>query len=169
MNPDHLLDFLQEKSGDALINSEINKTQSNSGQVDNYGIWIECNKENIHPIIKKLSQLQAPHITVISGSDEGEKIELIYHLTLGYGEGNGEVSLHLRTTVNKQDPTIGTITDLIPGALSTEREMHEFMGINFEGIPDSRKLFLPEEIEAHPWRDDDERVEDYVKSLDEQP
>ena len=43
----------------------------------------------------------------------------------------------------KSDLSIPTITDLIPGALFSEREKQEFFGITVTGIPDGRRLFLP--------------------------
>ncbi|HIC96046.1 TPA: NADH-quinone oxidoreductase subunit C, partial [Candidatus Bipolaricaulota bacterium] len=35
----------------------------------------------------------------------------------------------------------------------------EFLGVRFEGIPDSRNIFLPYEMEEHPWRKDETGVE----------
>ncbi|MCK4434684.1 NADH-quinone oxidoreductase subunit C, partial [Candidatus Bathyarchaeota archaeon] len=47
--------------------------------------------------------------------------------------------------VPKNNPNVPTVTDLIPGAILYEREVHDLLGVNFEGHPDLSPLLLPEE------------------------
>ena len=101
--------------------------------------------------------MQFPHLSVVSGNDLGETIELIYHFTLNSGERFKEVNLNISVELPRSKPEIETICDLIPGALVTEREKQEFLGVKIVGIPDSRRLFLPEDFPegVYPWRRDE--------------
>jgi membrane-bound hydrogenase subunit beta len=73
---------------------------------------------------------------------------------VGWGERYGEATFTIRTMLPKSDLSIPTITDLLAGAQTSEREKIEFYGIDVVGIPDSRNLFLPEGATIHPWRKD---------------
>ena len=56
----------------------------------------------------------------------------------------GSIELSLRITVEKKNPNVPTITDIIPGAILYEREVHDLFGVTFEGHPDLARLILPE-------------------------
>ncbi|MCK5434445.1 MAG: NADH-quinone oxidoreductase subunit C, partial [Dehalococcoidales bacterium] len=97
----------------------------------------------------------------------GNDVELIYHFTIYYGSPLEEISLGLRVTLPKRNLRIPTVTDLIPGAIFTERETQEMMGVEVTDIPDGRRLFLagvlPEGI--YPWRKDDKKLAEYLRVL----
>ena len=59
--------------------------------------------------------------------------------------------------VQKKDLTMQSLYDKIPGIEYSEREMHEMLGVSFEGLPDQSLVFLPEnwDEKVHPWRRDD--------------
>jgi len=78
-----------------------------------------------------------------------------------------EISLNIAVEIPKTKPEIETICDLIPGALITEREKQEMLGIKVIGIPDSRRLFLPDDFpkDVYPWRKDEEGLGPYIKNL----
>ena len=56
---------------------------------------------------------------------------------------------------------------MIPGALISERELQEMLGVKIKGIPDSRRLFLPKEIPrgVYPWRRDSKGLGKLVRNL----
>jgi membrane-bound hydrogenase subunit beta len=119
--------------------------------------------------IKHLCDLQFPHLAVISGNDLEKSIELIYHFSLNYGMKFKEISLNIGVDLPKSNPTIETICDYIPGALISEREKQEFLGVKIEGIPDSRRLFLPDDFpkDVYPWRRDSKGMEKVIHNLHE--
>lgn len=92
--------------------------------------------ETIEYLVK---DLKLKHLSTITGVDLGERIEVIYHLS-----HEGSIMLSAKLTVSKKNPNISTITDLIPGAVLYEREVHDLLGVNFKGHPDLSPLMLPE-------------------------
>ena len=85
------------------------------------------------------------------------EIELLYIFSVFYGQKFGEYMVTIGVRLPKSDLSIPTITDLIPGALFSEREKQEFFGITVTGIPDGRRLFLPDDFPqgVYPWRKDE--------------
>jgi len=47
-----------------------------------------------------------------------------------------------------KNDVIPTITDIIPGALLYEREIHDLFGVKFEGHPNLEPLILPDDWPA---------------------
>ena len=50
--------------------------------------------------------------------------------------------------------SIPTISNLYPGAEVKEREIYDMFGINFEGHPDQRRIFLDKDFVGYPLRKD---------------
>jgi membrane-bound hydrogenase subunit beta len=86
-----------------------------------------------------VNDLEFKHLSTITGSDLGEEMELIYHLAY-----KGSIELSLRINVSKKNPIVPTITSIIPGAVLYEREVHDVVGVTFEGHPDLSPLILPD-------------------------
>jgi NADH-quinone oxidoreductase subunit C len=62
--------------------------------------------------------------------------------------------LRVKTYVDEDEPLVPTITEIWPAANWLEREIHDMMGIQFEGHPDHRRLLMPEDWDGHPLRRD---------------
>ncbi len=124
-------------------------------------IFVHIKKDALKDTVKYLvKDLQFKHLSTITGVDLGKKIEVIYHLAY-----KGSIELSLRLTVSKKNPSVSTITHLIPGAVLYEREVHELLGVNFEGHPDLSPLILPEEWPegVYPLRKEHELA--YLKEI----
>ena len=131
-------------------------------------LWLDVKRDGFRTAILHLFQLQEyPHFTVISPVDRGDTVELLYHFSLFYGQHLKAIALVIRVTLSKTDLTIPTITDVIPGAIFSEREVQEMMGISVTGIPDDRRLFIPEDFPkgVYPWRRDETGPEKMLKVL----
>jgi NADH-quinone oxidoreductase subunit C len=61
-------------------------------------------------------------------------------------------SVHLVTSLPKDDPTIASLVPTFGGAEWHEREAAEMFGIAFEGHPHLVKLYLPDGFEGNPLR-----------------
>lgn len=86
-----------------------------------------------------VQNLNFVHLSTITGVDLGEQIEVIYHFSQ-----DGAVELSLKVHVPKNKPVLPTITDITPGATLYEREVHEILGVVFQGHPNLSRLILPE-------------------------
>lgn len=155
MTPEEILAPFKERFGDDILDSRT--IERSVGTVEPhpvYDVWIEVPRDRLHDAVELLCTSFSPHLSVISGDDLGDKVAFNYHFAVGWGDRYGEITFTIRTLVPKDDFRLPTITDLIPGALTSEREKQEFYGITIERIPDGRNLFLPEEMTIHPWRND---------------
>ena len=161
MKPDEIVGLFKKKlKKSAIIDSKI-ETKTAGLKKNSYNIIrLQINSEDLKDAVKLLSTLHFPHLAIISGNDVGEEIELIYHFSIYYGEKFKEVSIDLVIHLSKKDLRIPTITDLIPGAQVTEREMKEMMGITVEGLPELPNLFLPKDFvkDTHPFRRDEKGI-----------
>jgi len=103
-------------------------------------VFVRVKREALKDAIKYLvGELKFKHLSTITGVDIGEEIEVIYHLAY-----KGSIELSLKVSLPKGNPSIPTVTDCIPGAVLYEREVHDLLGVNFEGHPDLSPLLLPE-------------------------
>lgn len=122
-----LSDFLKEK----LVRSTVPKERR---------IFVYIKKDALKDAVKYLvKDLKFKHLSTITGVDLGEEIEVIYHLAY-----EDSIVLSLRLFVSKKNPSVPTITDFIPGAVLFEREVHDLLGVSFEGHPDLSPLMLPD-------------------------
>jgi membrane-bound hydrogenase subunit beta len=124
-------------------------------------LWVRMKRDSFHEAVRHLSKYGAIHNSVASGSDLGDEIEVLYHLSLFSEKFKGQITVTMGVRVPKEDPRYESISDIIPSAVVTEREKQEFLGVIVENIPDPRRLFLaetgiPENV--FPWRWDETGV-----------
>ncbi len=169
MNADKTLNEFKKKFGSRILNAKIDRIKHKLKKTYyKTRIWIETDKASFRKMAVFLCELYPlPHFCVISGYDLGEFVELNYHFSLDFGSKLKEKVLSFKIKLDKKDLTIETITDLIPGALISEREIQEMLGVKVKGIPDTRRLFLPDEIPkgVFPWRKDNKGLDKLVRNL----
>jgi NADH-quinone oxidoreductase subunit C len=79
---------------------------------------------------------------------EEERFEVFYNLV---SIDNGQ-RIRLKIRVEEEDPVVPTLTELFRAADWNERECFDMLGITFDGHPDLRRIYLPEDFEHHPQR-----------------
>ena len=62
--------------------------------------------------------------------------------------------LRLKVRVEEDHPVVPSVTGVWAGANWAEREAYDMIGIKFEGHPDLRRLYMPDEFEYYPLRKD---------------
>ncbi|HTP80088.1 MAG TPA: NADH-quinone oxidoreductase subunit C [Bacteroidota bacterium] len=65
-----------------------------------------------------------------------------------------KIRIRLKTFVEEDDPHVRTVTGVWPTANWHERETFDMFGIIFDGHPDLRRIYMPEEFEHFPLRKD---------------
>lgn len=79
-----------------------------------------------------------------------ERFGVAYHLySMLYNR-----RLRVKTFAAEEDPVVPTVTPVWPAANWLEREIHDMMGVKFEGHPDMRRLLMPADWDGHPHRRD---------------
>jgi len=168
LSPEEIVESFKAALGSSFIDSKIYQREVAVKKNLFQAIWIYVKREAFRQAVDLICKLQEyPHLSIISSSDLGDSVELIYHFTIYYGQHLKELSLGLCLNLPKNDLTIPTITDIIPGALFAERETQEMMGVEVVGIPDNRRLFLPEDFPegVYPWRKDEKGPHDLLRVL----
>ena len=170
LTPEEIVKSFKEEFKTKIKDTQIKKCTTGAKKKEFVNIWMKIDNSIFKNTIKHLITLQeCPHLAVVSGNDLGKTIELIYHFSIYYGVHLGEISVNISVELPKSKPEIESICDLIPGALITEREKQEFLGVKVKGIPDRRRLFLPEDFPkgVYPWRKDEKGYEKLIRNLHE--
>ena len=165
LNAKELLSFLQERLKENILDSRLESRKAGVKQEEFNNIWLEVKKESFRDTVKLLMELQYPHIAIIAGNDTGEKIDLVYLFSLFYGEKFKEISINIKVSLERENSSIESITDLIPGAQTTERETKEMLGVEFVGLPEMHNVFLPEDFpkDVFPFRKDQKGLDELVQ------
>ncbi len=79
-----------------------------------------------------------------------ERFEVIYNMI----SLKNKSRVRLKVKVDGENPVCPSITSVYPAANWYERETFDMFGINFEGHPDMRRMYMPEEYEYYPLRKD---------------
>jgi NADH-quinone oxidoreductase subunit C len=86
------------------------------------------------------------HLSFITVVDRQGSFELTYELLDLRG---GQV--RVRTTIEGEEPVIGTVTGIYPTANWHEREAYDMFGVAFRGHPDLRRLYMwQDHFDHHP-------------------
>lgn len=130
----------------------VNITDNVKGKDENLIIYAEPSQ--IKEVAKMLVMQGARfvHLTAIDFSNQKNQIELNYFFSLIDNKMNVIVKIPLESS----EPSISSISEIIPAVIWAERECNDLFGINFEGHPDLRRLVLPDNWPqgVHPLRKD---------------
>lgn len=129
MNDEEILNKLKEVFKEKIIESSIPRKNI---------VDIVVPKESYKEVIKFIVEnFNIPHIQTITGIDMGNEIQIIAHL-------GRTTTINVKTSIDKNNPEIDTITDIIPGASFYEREIYDLLGVNFKEHPNLKRVILPE-------------------------
>ncbi len=77
-----------------------------------------------------------------------DRFEVFYNLV----SFEKQKRIRLKIRVDEAVLTAPTVTGVYRAANWNEREAYDMLGIRFEGHPDMRRMFMPEDFEYHPQR-----------------
>ena len=166
--PQEIADLLQAAAGAGFESARCTEWAEGVKGRKSKQVWLRIAREALVPTLERLVQIHFPHVAVIAFTDVGQAVELMYHFYIYWGVPHEEILVTLTVSLPKTDLKVPTITGIIPGALTSEREKQEMLGIEVVGIPDGRRLFLPEDfpLGVYPWRKDETGIPpDMVKNL----
>ena len=101
--------------------------------------------------LKNTPEYNFDYLADLTSADYLDYFEVIYHLVSL--EHNHSLTLKTRC-YDRDNAVVPTVYDLWQAADYQEREVYDLMGIQFEGHPNLRRLFLWEGFPGHPQRRD---------------
>ena len=103
-------------------------------------IFLKISPDDLVPTATLLrDKYDCAYLATITGIDNGEFFEFLYHFA------SPVANINLRTEIPRTDPHLASICGVIPGAVLYERELQEMFGVVVDGIPDPRRLNLPDD------------------------
>jgi NADH-quinone oxidoreductase subunit C len=79
-----------------------------------------------------------------------ERFQVVYHIF----SLKNRFRLRLKISLDESDLRVPTVSSVWSTANWHEREAYDMFGIIFEGHPDLRRLYMPDEFEYFPLRKD---------------
>lgn len=124
-----ILKDLEKKFKDKIINS--NQPRDNR-------IYIRVESENAPDILKYLFFDYKCKLCTASGMVMRDGVEIIYHMA----REDKKTVINVKTLLPYPDPNMESVGKNIPAFLWIERELHEMLGVEFEGHPNMKRLLL---------------------------
>lgn len=109
-------------------------------------------RERIVDVCKYLKAEQGfSYLVDIGGVDrftDEDRYEVFYNLV----NITGGKRLRLKVRVDEENLSVPSVTGVFRAAGWNEREAYDMFGIRFDGHPDLRRMYMPEDFEYHPLR-----------------
>ena len=106
----------------------------------------------IHDVLRKLKEeFGFTYLADMVAADRftsDDRFEVIWNLV----SLKDRMRVFVKTRCSEEKPVLPTTTDIWQAANWNEREAYDMFGIQFEGHPDMRRLFLPEDFQFFPLR-----------------
>lgn len=135
----------------AQLTSRLHGTAKSVAEDKHSRIFIEVPRDSLLEAAKILkTEFDGYHLTTITVLDSGENFEVLYHIVAG------EKLVTLRVFLPRNDPSVESLTSVLPGAVLYERELNDIMGIRVKNHPDMRRILLPDSWgnKGYPLRKD---------------
>ena len=113
---------------------------------------LEVPAGNFAEVLKfAVGELNFSFLSAITGLDNGDGFEVIYHMNK-----DGGIVLDLLIRIPRSEAVIETVTPLFATADAYERELMDLLGIKVKGLTAGRRYPLPDEwpLGDHPLRKD---------------
>lgn len=168
LSPEELVASLKEKFSDKISKSRVERHLIGPSKTDMVHIWMTVDRSVYRDVVKHLLTLDDHiHFAVSSGYDIEDRIEIINHFSMYYGKKGAEISINFIVPLPKSDPIMESICDMIPGALISEQEKQEMLGVRITNIPKDMRVFISDDFpeDMYPWRKDELNVDSMARNL----
>ncbi|MFH1768821.1 MAG: NADH-quinone oxidoreductase subunit C [Candidatus Omnitrophota bacterium] len=129
-----------------MIKEEVKKRLD--GKVNNWfvknpkRVYFSIAKEDLKEVAKILYFDLNMRLSTVSGVDNEDSFELIYHFG---ADSTGEMFNVRVFLYDKNNSEIDSLTGMFKASDWIEREIHEMLGVNFIGHPNQKHLLLDED------------------------
>ena len=144
MSLEELNDILGVSIPDNLVD-KVEKVQD----PPHFNVYVPAS--NAYEVMKKLrNEADVYHLSTITGMEQKDEFNVIYHLQHRIEETEKEVPINFFVTkIDKKKPKSPSMIDFFVAADYYEREVYDFYGVFFDNHPYMERLILPEK-----WPDD---------------
>lgn len=101
-------------------------------------VMVVSSREAYRSVVKCLAELGFNHVVAITGVDMGSHIDILLHL-------GTSLMATVRVKLDPSAPKIASVSDILPGAEMRERELHDLLGVEFEGSPQLARFMVSED------------------------
>ena len=115
-------------------------------------ISITARKETARDVATCLHEMGFDHTIAVAGVDYPveKRIEVIYFVSSFSSGDLKHVVVSLRINLDRDKPSMQTLTPIWESASFFEREAYEMFGVDFEGRPNLQKLLLQDNWDGPP-------------------
>jgi len=157
LHPDDIIKKISDGLGERLLESSVKeRSDGHLNKVVQKHLYLKVERDYLHKTVSLLREMSPLHVACPMATKESEEfLEMVYPFTLFFAEEKfSEQPVIVSVVLPKNDLRVRTCTDIVPGILIMEREAQEMLGVLVEDIPDKRRFFTPECLEAgyHPHR-----------------
>lgn len=117
-------------------------------------VTVVVNAGELLGLMKKLKEDKESsfdYLFCISGADQDNKLWVIYHLQ---STAHGHEMVVKTFTEDRENAKLDSVYSLYKGAELHEDEIFDLFGINFNGHPNMRRMFMPDDWKGYPLRKD---------------
>jgi NADH-quinone oxidoreductase subunit C len=104
-------------------------------------VYIEIPPDALVPLAAYIFRELEARFHIASGVDTRPHLEILYHFSIE----DINLLISLRVKLDRNRPVVPSLTSTIKGTNWIEREIHELLGVDFQGHPDLRRLLLADE------------------------
>ena len=144
MEPDEVVEKLKSQFGDKILGVEtLSPTR----------VQIEVPKDEVldfASFLKHEMGFNYPDTNFGTDRMDDGVIELVWYV----GRMDSPLLVGIKTKVDRNNPVVSSMTKIWKGFNWGERETYDMLGVLFEGHPDLRRIYLPEDWDGFPLRED---------------
>jgi len=85
MTPQELADRFVHKFGSRVSNVQVKERCEGVKKLPQKTVWMTVSREDINDAVAELISIDYPHLGVIAALDNGDMIDLLYHLQVFFG------------------------------------------------------------------------------------
>ena len=109
--------------------------------------------------LRSVADLNFDYLFCLTCIDWKTHLTMVMHLT----STTQRHSVVVKTKLERDNPTIDTVSDIWKTAEFHEREIYDLFGVQFQGHPDMRRLFMTDDWKGWPLRKDYEDAVNMIK------
>jgi len=115
-------------------------------------ISVVARADALTTVAEWLREFGFDHTIAVSGVDRlsEKRIDVVYFLSSYSHDDLKHLVLLLKVELDRDSPSVPSLTPIWESANFFEREAYEMFGINFQGHPDLRKLLLEDNWDGPP-------------------